>query len=91
MEVLKSNSEELTELTSSLEKIENRIEELILALASKEWLTTQEVCENLGLSKMTLRRLRKENKMPFTKLGRKVFFSRKSIDGFLEKNERNPF
>lgn len=53
----------------------------------KELLDFKETCEFLGCSSSALNKWKSENKIPFRKLGKRVFFHRKEIiDAMKESN-----
>jgi hypothetical protein len=55
----------------------------------KEWLKTADVMELLGCSPGTLQNLRVSGKLPFTKIGGTIYYSRKDVLKVLETNKRN--
>jgi len=50
----------------------------------KRWLSTKEACWYTSLSRNTLYKLLKEEKITANKVGRKLLWDRYSIDRFLE-------
>ena len=62
-------------------------DEVIQALrttgASREWLTTDEVCELLRVSRSTIHRWRKERMLIAHRLGGKVYFRAEDISGMM--------
>lgn len=55
----------------------------------KEWLKSADVMELLGCSPGTLQNLRVSGKLPFTKIGGTIYYSRKDVLNVLEANKRN--
>lgn len=53
------------------------------------WLNTEDTCEYLGVSRSTLLKLRKDNKLPYSRIGRKVMFRKKDLNDYLNKNYSN--
>ena len=49
-----------------------------------DWLTPQELEENYGFSKSRQARLRMERKIPFSKIGNYIRYSREAINQWLE-------
>ena len=45
----------------------------------KEFLNARDVCVLLNISVSTLSKWKRENKIPFSKIGKRVFFSRKDV------------
>lgn len=54
-----------------------------------EWLKSADVTEMLGCSPGTLQNLRVSGKLPFTKIGGTIYYSRKDVLNVLEANKRN--
>lgn len=55
----------------------------------KEWLKSADVMELLGCSPGTLQNLRVSGKLPFTKIGGTIYYSRRDVLNVLEANKRN--
>ena len=51
------------------------------------FLTEEQVMEMLNLAQITLWRLRKEKKIAFYKIGKKIYYDPKDVDAFLEKSK----
>lgn len=56
-------------------------------IPKKDWLSIQEVTEEYGLSKSMQAQYRMEKKIPYTKLGRKILYSREKINEWLKSLE----
>jgi excisionase family DNA binding protein len=52
----------------------------------KKWLTVDDVCHVLGLSKRTLQNYRDQRRIPFYQVGRKIYFKMIDVDDFLERH-----
>lgn len=55
------------------------------AVPSPGLLTISEVAELLKLSASTVRRLQRQRKIPFIKVGRSIRFTRSDLSAYLEK------
>ena len=53
-------------------------------MEKKEWLLPDEVVEKYGIAKSTQAQYRAEKKIPYSKLGRKVLYSRVELNKWLE-------
>lgn len=84
MEILDLNSPELQEMIQILDRVENRLGELVVKVAEKRWLSPQAVCDELGISKRTLARYRDELDLVHSRIGDKVFYKKSSLEEFLE-------
>ena len=83
MDILNMHSPELEDLILLLDQIEDRMSQLVLESAEKEWLSPDEVCKELGISRRTLQRYRDEEGLEYSKIGVKIFYSREKIKSFL--------
>ena len=52
----------------------------------KSWLTNAEALEYLGLSKATLSRFRSSGILPYSKVGKSVYYRRIDLDKLLQAN-----
>lgn len=52
----------------------------VKALQEQDFLNIQETCELLGISRMTLYRMIRDNRIQATKIGRRTIIARKNID-----------
>jgi excisionase family DNA binding protein len=67
----------------SYEELKNLIKESVheefLLKKEKDLLNFKETCEYLGISVSALNKWKSENRIPYKKLGKRVFFSRQEI------------
>jgi helix-turn-helix protein len=63
-------------LTDFIKKCDNQI-------YGKDWLTEGEVQKLLGVKTTTLWKLRSEKKLLYSKIGKKIFYQKKSIEALL--------
>jgi len=60
-------------------------------LASKvHWLSSDEVCHILRISKRTLQSYRDRSILPFAQIGRKIYYKVSDIDDYLEMHYVKP-
>ena len=59
----------------------------LLAKAQKEWLTPSGLEEEYGFSKSTQAKYRMMRKIPFSKIGKFIRYSRSEIDRWLSDNK----
>ncbi|MEO0553625.1 MAG: helix-turn-helix domain-containing protein [Bacteroidota bacterium] len=52
----------------------------VKAIQEQDFLNIQETCELLGISRMTLYRMIRDNRIQATKIGRRTIIARKNID-----------
>lgn len=83
----------------SLEELHNLIQESVeTALKSRSpaseqgsttWLTNEEAMDYLDVSRSTLNRYRMDGKLPYSKIGQKVFYRLGDIEEMLNENLRD--
>lgn len=52
----------------------------------EEYLDSERVCEELGVSLRTFQRYRDERRIAFIQMGRKIYVKRSDLDAFLDTN-----
>ncbi len=60
---------------------------MMLPQEKKDWLSPDDVTEEYGIAKSTQAQYRSLSKIPFSKLGRKIFYSRVKLNKWLEDAE----
>ena len=75
----------------------DRIEELFGKMKRKsdtplrdKWLDNNDVCQILNISQRTLRTIRDNFQLPFSKINRKIYYKASDIQKYLEKNYKKP-
>jgi excisionase family DNA binding protein len=58
---------------------------------TKDLLTFKETCDFLGIHPSTLNKWKAENKIPFKRLGKRIYFQRKEILNSLKESDYNKF
>jgi excisionase family DNA binding protein len=74
------SQEELREIVRDAVKKELNLKK------EKELLSFKETCEFLGCSASALNKWKSENKIPYRKLGKRIYFSRSEITSALEES-----
>ena len=52
-----------------------------------KWLRGAELCEQLGLSESTLKKMRAKNQITFSRIGKVIYYSTDDIHKILERNK----
>lgn len=52
----------------------------------EKWLVSDEVCLQLNISKRTLQNIRDQKTIPFSKIGKKIYYKASDIEKYLENN-----
>lgn len=91
MDILNHQSSKVKELLKSLDRVENKLKDLRITLARKQWLTPNEVSSMLKVSLKTLHGYREVYGLPYSRIGDKIFFSADDLEDFLIKHKRNEF
>lgn len=63
-----------------------QVNETGLSLLIKKWLTGDEVCHVLGISKRTLQNYRDQRRISFYQIGRKIYYKATDVDDLLERH-----
>jgi len=61
------------------------------ATNTSKWLKNSEAQKMLGVSSKTLQNYRKEGKIGFSQVGKKIFYRQSDLQNFLNKNFNKPF
>jgi excisionase family DNA binding protein len=54
--------------------------------SQKKWLSSEEVCHLLMISKRTLQSYRDREILPFAQIGRKIYYKASDIDDYLDRH-----
>lgn len=55
----------------------------------EEWIPSNEVLKQLGISRKTWQKYRNERRIPFSQFGRKIYVRRADLDAFMENHKIN--
>ena len=92
-EIITKDSEEFKELTGWIRRAGKAAEEATArirpTIADEHYLTGDDVCERLHISKRTLQTLRDEGAIPYTTIGGKILYPESALYETLRKNYRN--
>ena len=53
-------------------------------LSMKKWLSSEEVCHLLSISKRTLQSYRDRGVLPYAQIGRKIYYKASDLDEYLD-------
>ena len=65
--------------------ISNAVKEALIVKQEKELLSFKETCDLLNISASCLNQWKSQGKIPYKKLGKRIFFSREEIKSSLEE------
>ncbi|MBZ4190812.1 MULTISPECIES: helix-turn-helix domain-containing protein [Bacteroidota] len=90
MELFDSDAEEIAYYKSKFEELRNRLE-LILknyrpVMNGEVYLSGEDLCKLLHISKRTLQQYRDDNILPFIQIGGKIIYKESDILAILEQN-----
>ena len=95
-EIITKDSEEFKELTGWIKRcgktLENATERIRPGIADEHYLTGEEVCEKLHVSRRTLQALRDEKAIPYTSItaaGGKLLYPESGLYEVLKKNYKD--
>jgi len=66
--------------------IKVKLPETIRRATQKKWLSTEEVCEILNVSRRHLQHLRDTGQIPYSQHGRKIYFKSEDLEEFFEEH-----
>ena len=83
------STKQYQEMINKITALEKKIDRLLRGNAQQEkWLTIDETCQILKISRRTLQNYRDKNLLPFSQVGNKIYFKASDVYGFLEQNYR---
>lgn len=92
-DIITKDSEEFKELTGWIKRtgkaIEETTERIRPTIADEHYLTGDDVCERLHISRRTLQTLRDEKAVPYTAIGGKLLYPESGLYEVLKKNYRD--
>lgn len=56
--------------------------------SKEEWMDKQDVLQFLHISERTLQKWRSQNLLPYSRIGRKIFYKKSDLIALLEKNRK---
>ena len=90
MDLLTNETEEIIAHQEMIMQLRNRIEEILKnyrpVMNGEIYLSGQDVCEMLYISKRTLQQYRDDKILPFIQIGGKIIFKQSDILAALEQN-----
>ena len=89
METFLPTKQEYKELVTEAvnEAIERELPHLVRKATRKKYLTTDETMELLGCSRKHLYYLRSQEKLPYIKEGKKVYYDIEDIEAYMQRNK----
>jgi excisionase family DNA binding protein len=58
-------------------------------ILEEEWIPSNEVLKQLGISRKTWQKYRDERRIPFSQFGRKIYVKRTDLEAFMENHKIN--
>ena len=90
MDLLTNEAEEIIEQQDMIMQLRKRIEEILKTyrpvMNGEIYLSGEDVCKLLHISKRTLQQYRDDNILPFIQIGGKIIYKEKDILTILEQN-----
>lgn len=89
MDVITIESSAFEQIMDKLLGLEERFLDLegkALVKLSERWLDTDEMVELLGVSRRTLQEYRVHEKLPYSQIGKKMYYRAVDVERFLKKN-----
>ena len=90
MDLLTNDNKEIIAHKEMIMKLRNRIDEILKnyrpVMNGEIYLSGEDVCKLLHISKRTLQQYRDDNILPFTQIGGKIIYKETDILSVLEQN-----
>lgn len=90
MDLLTNEAKEIIEQQETIIRLRNRIEEILKnyrpVMNGEIYLSGEDVCKLLHISKRTLQQYRDDNILPFIQIGGKIIYKESDILAVLEQN-----
>ncbi|MDV3742489.1 DNA-binding protein [Elizabethkingia anophelis] len=90
MDLLTNEAEEVIEQQQMIMQLRNRIEEILKnyrpVMNGEIYLSGEDLCQLLHISKRTLQQYRDDNILPFIQIGGKIIYKESDILNVLEQN-----
>lgn len=90
MDLLTNEAEEIISHQEMITQLRNRIEEILKnyrpVMNGEIYLSGEEVCKLLHISKRTLQQYRDDNILPYIKIGGKIIYKETDLLDILEQN-----
>jgi len=90
MDLLTNEAEEIVAHQEMIKRLKNRIEEILKnyrpVMNGEIYLSGEDMCELLHISKRTLQQYRDDNILPYIQLGGKIIYKETDILEILEQN-----
>jgi len=87
MDVITMQTEAYKKIVGDIASLRRDFDKILRpnGLSEKEkWLTTEEVCRMLNISKRTCKNYRDKGLLPFSKNGAKIYFKESDVHSYLE-------
>lgn len=92
-DIITKDSDEFKELTGWIKRSIKAVEEATIrirpTIVDEHYLTGEEICNLLHISKRTLQTLRDEKAIPYTAVGAKILYPESGLYEVLKKNYRD--
>jgi excisionase family DNA binding protein len=88
MEVITIDSHAYTALIDKIENLENRFADIVVKASNPfqdRWLDIEEACFYLKVSKRTLQSYRDTHRIPFSCIGKKIYYKASDLEKMLNK------
>ena len=90
MDLLTNEAEEIIDHQEMIMQLRNRIEEILKnyrpVMNGEIYLSGEDVCKLLHISKRTLQQYRDDNILPYVQIGGKIIFRQSDLLAILERN-----
>ena len=89
MDIIRIDSDAFEQIMDKLVSLEERfvdLENRAEIKLSERWLNSEEVAELLSVSMRTLQEIRGRAELPFSQVGKKMYYKATDVESYLERN-----
>jgi excisionase family DNA binding protein len=86
MEIIVIEKQAFERMKRSFEGFEHQVRELCKSRQKSEWLSGEEVCSLLRISKRTLQTYRDTGTIPCSRIGRKYYYKASDMEQFINQS-----
>lgn len=91
MNTFQFNLPGLDELSTKLEVLIKRVDELAQKQFHSQWIDNREFCKLLGISSRTAQNYRDKGLVSFSQIGTKIYYQQQDIEHFLQNHKIKAF
>jgi len=89
MEITAIETKTFEQMQQAFERFANRVKSLCYSNKNEQWLSNNDVCVLLKISKRTLQHYRDTGMLPFSQIGYKCYYRTSDVEQFINQQIKN--